>query len=94
MVELPDAFDTSLGLIKPIAASSQEAGFVHTWLLQENSIGPLPVVTSVMARLQSGLTVSKTDVVLIQANDQTNVVAAQLWLLACVDGIEVALASV
>jgi hypothetical protein len=76
-VENPDAFDLSLGLIKPTAASKKERDFLAAELQLQ-----LGCRTSNMARITSGATCSKTDCVLIKSDKAGHFMAGRVWLLA------------
>ena len=89
-VEQADAFDRSLGLVKPCPAPTALRDFVL-----ENTDQPdtSQVLTSVSARVSSGFAISKTDVVLLPANDNQNFVAGRVWHLVSVGMLPVALVS-
>ena len=89
-VDIPGTFDASLGLIEHHAAKPKEKSFVlSACALPEQTV----VMTSVTARLATGHICTRTDVVLFKSNDGENLVAAQVWLLASVDSLPVALVS-
>ena len=76
-VEDPDAFDLSLGLIKPTAASKKERDFLAAELQLQ-----LGCRASNMARITSGAICSKTDCVLIKSDRAGHFMAGRSWLLA------------
>ena len=93
-VEAMDAFPSELGLIRPQVAPRKERSFLLGALDFEDD-DVWSVHTSASVRLTSMSTVSRGDVVLFKASDHADrFQAAQVWLLACIHGEHVALASV
>ena len=89
-VRQADAFDRSMGLVQPVLAPTALRDFVLSNTDQYDDRSQ--VWTSVSARLSSGFAISKTDAVLMLANDNSYV-AGQVWHLVSVGVVAFALVS-
>ena len=89
-VRQADAFDRSMGLVQPVLAPTALRDFVLSNTEQYDDRSQ--VWTSVSARLSSGFAISKTDAVLMLANDNSYV-AGQVWHLVSVGVVAFALVS-